>query len=202
MIPKISLTNSKLGGQIPSINLPPVITCRKDAPCVKGCYACKGHYLYENVRESLKNNLAAYISDKKAYFDYIIMFLTGLVSYKYFRYCSSGDIVDMDYLKGMVRVAQKCKTVKFLAFTKKFELVNEYLKTNKLPSNLKIVFSAWDKDFKVDNPHKLPVAYVSFKKEERNPKIPELSIPCVGHCESCQSCWSLKKGQSVVFHQH
>ena len=33
---KVSNTNSKLGGQIYSINLPPVVTCRADAPCFKG----------------------------------------------------------------------------------------------------------------------------------------------------------------------
>ena len=37
----ISNTISKLGGFIPSINLPAGKTCRADAPCQKGCYAKK-----------------------------------------------------------------------------------------------------------------------------------------------------------------
>lgn len=32
---KVSNTNSKLGGQIYSINLPPIVTCRSNAPCLK-----------------------------------------------------------------------------------------------------------------------------------------------------------------------
>lgn len=199
---KISLTNTKLGGQIPSINLPPVKTCRCDAPCFRLCYARKYNFTRENVKNSYNHNLACYIADKDKYFNDIISFLNGLVSYRFFRFHSSGDIVDSDYLKGMVRVAKACKTVKFLCFTKKFELVNDYLKENKLPSNLKIVFSAWDKNFKVINPFKLPVTYVDFAKKENNPDIPELAIPCVGKCYECQACWSLKRGQSVVFHQH
>ena len=39
--PRISSTVSKLGSQIFSINLPQGITCRPDAPCMKGCYAKK-----------------------------------------------------------------------------------------------------------------------------------------------------------------
>lgn len=199
----ISTTNSKLSGQIPSINLPPIATCRKNAPCSHLCYARKGNFTFPNVKQSHINNLACYMYDKEKYFNDIIEFLNGLVSYRYFRFHSSGDIIDSDYLLGMIRVAKKCKTVKFLCFTKKFELVNEFLATGeKLPSNLKIVFSAWDKNFKVDNPYNLPVTYVDFKDKEKNPKFPELAIPCTGDCPSCLACWSLKKGQSVVFHQH
>lgn len=199
---KISQTNTKLSGSIPSVNLPAIQTCRHDAPCKKYCYACKGNFTYTKVRQSLLNNLACYVNDKKQYFEDVISFLNGLVSYRYFRWHSSGDIIDEDYLQGMVKVANKCKDVKFLAFTKKFELVNEYLNNNKLPNNLKIVFSAWDKNFNVPNPHNLPIAYVNFKKKENNPKIPELAIPCSGKCYECLSCWTLRKGQNVVFNQH
>lgn len=201
---KISTTNTKLSGQNPSVNLPPILTCRHDAPCAKHlCYATRGHWLYSNVKASLKNNLACYVSNKDKYFDDIIAYLNGLVSYRFFRWRSSGDIVDYDYLLGMIRTAKKCKSVKFLCFTKKFELVNQFLATGeKLPRNLHIVFSAWDKDFKVPNPYNLPVTYVDFKDTSKNPDIPELAIPCTGECPSCLACWSLKNGQAVVFHQH
>lgn len=168
---KISTTNSKLSGQIPSVNLPPITTCRHNAPCSKTCYACKGNFTYPKVKSSLANNYAYYIKDSKAYFNDIIQQVNSpLTIYKFFRWHSSGDIVDYNYLCGMVKVAQKCKNTKFLAFTKKFEIVNEYLNVNeKLPNNLKIVFSAWDKDFKVENPHNLPVAYINLKDETKTP---------------------------------
>lgn len=102
----------------------------------------------------------------------------------------------------MIRVAKQCKQVKFLCFTKKFDIVNDYLKENKLPKNLKIIFSAWHKAFKVDNPFNLPVAYVFFKKQELNPEIPVFAIPCGGSCPECLACWSLENGQSVFFNQH
>lgn len=199
----ISKTNSKLSGQIPSVNLPAVYTCRSNAPCKHLCYATRGNFTFPNVQKSHKDNLAYFIAHPNDFFNDIIKELNGLVSYRYFRWHSSGDIVNKDYLLGMIRVAKKCKSVKFLCFTKKFELINDYLSEgNTIPSNLHIVFSAWDKDFKVENPYNLPMTFVDFKNPKNNPNIPELAIPCVGKCYECQACWSLKKGQSVVFHQH
>lgn len=201
---KISITNSKLGGKIPSINLPPLITCIKDAPCSKLCYARKGNWNYENVKKSHRNNLEHFNKDAKDFFDNIISYLNDDdVVFKFFRWHSSGDIVNLSYLIGMVRVAKECPQTKFLAFTKKFDLVNSYLSIyGELPKNLKIVYSAWNRDFKVENPYNLPVTYVSFKNEKENPQIPEFSIPCVGKCYECKACWSLERGQSVVFKQH
>ncbi len=200
---KISRTNSKLGTMIPSINLPAALTCRADAPCKKGCYALKGNWLYDNVKKSLQNNLDAFIEDPDNYFNQIIEQLNGDVVYKFFRWHSSGDIVNETYLKGIIRVAKELPFTKFLCFTKKFNLVNNYLDSGEeIPSNLKIVFSAWDNTFKVENPYNLPVTYVFFKDSTKNADIPEFAIPCIGDCQHCKSCWSLEKGQSVVFKKH
>lgn len=201
---KISTTNSKLGFQIPSISLAPQCSCRKDAPCAKGCYGKKGNFTYKQVQQSQQNNYNLYISNPKAYFNEIISYLNdALISYKYFRWHTVGDIVDEKYFNGMIETAKKCKQVKFLCFTKKFDIVNNFIKNGGIiPKNLKIVYSAWNKSFKVDNPFNLPIAYVFFKKQEMNPEIPELAIPCGGHCPECLACWNLKNGQSVFFNQH
>lgn len=204
MLVKISLTNSKLGAAIPSVNLPAGVTCRADAPCQKGCYAKRGNWNYKNVKTSLENNFNVFKNDPKAYFDDIISQLNNDdITYKFFRWHSSGDIVNLEYLKGIIRVAESCPQTKFLCFTKKFNLVNMYLEFNpNIPSNLKIVFSAWDNTFKVNNPFNLPVTYVNFKDKTRNADIPEFAIPCVGKCYQCKACWTLERGQSVVFNQH
>lgn len=200
----ISMTNSKLGSQIPSVSLPPQMSCREDAPCARLCYGKRGNFLFRNVQESHRHNYERYMADSDAYFGDVISFLNdALVSYKYFRWHAVGDIVDDAYFLGMVKVAKACPNVKFLCFTKKFGIVNGYLgRGGRIPKNLRIVFSAWSKSFRVDNPYRLPVAYVLFRKGELNPAIPDLAIPCGGHCPECLACWSLEKGQSVYFRQH
>lgn len=199
----ISLTNSKLGDKIPSINLPPIITCRADAPCKKDCYACKGNFNYPNVKKSLSDNLKEFVKDSNKFFNDIIDYFNNEdITYKFARWHSSGDIVNDVYFNGMIRVASVCKDTKFLCFTKKFDIVNRYINQGgKIPKNLHIVFSGWDKNFKVDNPYNLPTTYVEFKEKERN-CIPEFAIPCMGSCKNCKACWALKEGQSVYFKKH
>lgn len=199
---KISLTNSKLGGKIPSLNLPTTI-CRGDAPCKKECYANKGNWKYKNVQQSLQNNLNEFLEDGEKFFNGIIDYLNNDdITFKFFRWFSSGDIVNYEFLMGMVKVANATPQTKFLCFTKKFDLVNTFLDFNELPSNLKIVFSGWDKNFKVENPYSLPTTWVNFKDQSKNADIPEFAIPCKGSCQTCKACWSLEKGQSVYFDQH
>lgn len=197
---KITNGNSKLSASIPSINLPAGLTCRADAPCQKGCYAKKGNFAYKKIKNCYMENLQDYITDPYKYFDDIIQQLKQpLVIYKFVRWHSSGDIVDREYLRGMVRVAQECKQINFLCFTKKYELINNYLYLEQLPKNLHIIFSAWDKDWHFDNPYNLPVAMVRFKNDTRDFSK---CFECSGKCYECVKCWKLKNGQSVVFDKH
>ena len=195
----ITHNNSKLGSQIPSVSMPVGVTCRHDAPCFKDCYAKKGNMARPNVKAAYTGNYEIYKNDPVFFFHYIAV-MTRFN--RYFRWHSAGDIVDDEYFAGMVKVAIENPETKYLAFTKKFDIVNRYLDAgNALPENLRIVFSAWDKNFHVENPYDFPVAYIKLKKGE-NVAIPEGAIPCGGKCYECIACWQLVKGQSVYFNQH
>lgn len=206
----ISKRNSALG-TIPSINLPAVVTCRPDAPCAHLCYACKGNFIFDNVQRAHAHNLNMWALHP-TFFEKSIY--TSAFMARYFRWHSSGDIVNARYLDMMVRIARQLPATKFLAYTKKFELVNAWIdQQGELPNNLTIVFSAWDKNFSVPNPHRLPVAYVAFKDATMNPEIPTNAVPCYkqtvrgGTCEQCVTkrnggCWAMRPGEAVVFKQH
>lgn len=196
----ISKTNSKLGDSILSLNMPKGITCAPGVPCARKCYAGKGHFSYGNVKQSHMDNLNAYKENPDKFFEEIAE-RTKLCLF--FRWHSSGDIVDAAYLEGMARVARKNPMTHYLAFTKKNALVNAFLKDgHKLPKNLHIVFSAWGPNFPIENPYDFPVAYVRFKDKALNALIPHTAIPCGGKCYKCLACWQLKKGQTVMFDEH
>ena len=126
----------------------------------------------------------------------------GMVSYAYFRWHAAGDFVDKEYFEGVVKVALDLPNTSFLAFTKKFEIVNEFIHNGgTIPANLHIVFSAWGDDFKVENPYHFPVAYVRFKDSE-NKSIPASASECSGDCTNCLQCWNIRSGQAVVFNKH
>lgn len=203
MLIKISTTNSKLG-IIPSVNLPPIITCRPNCPCVKDCYASKGNYRFSNVKNSLTNNYNIYLNNPETYFNEVKQSINnGLVSYSYFRWHAAGDFVDDNYFKNVVRLANELPLTSFLAFTKKYEIVNKYIEHGgNIPDNLHIVFSAWGNKLTINNPYAFPVAYVRFKDENENRNIPNTAIKCSGDCTNCLRCWNIKLGESVVFNKH
>ena len=193
---------SKTGDLIPSVGLPPGKTCRPDAPCLKKCYARKGRFAFQHNRELLQRNLRIWNADPK-FFEREIM----IAAYpaKFFRWFPSGDIPDEAFLRMMIRVADEIRGTKFLAFTKKDDLVNEYLNKHPMWSdNLVIALSAWGDNFRIKNPYNLPVAYIRFKKTPC--KIPTDARQCPKFCGDCvfskASCWDLRPGESVVFDEH
>lgn len=199
--------NSKTGSAIIDLAFP-VNTCRDDAPCKgDGCYCCKGTQSMAVVQGAYYRNWRLYNEDPVDFWNQVKHKIkwSGLSKVRYF---DSGDIPDYAFLIGACMLAKELPNVKFMAFTKKYFLVNTYLEQmGKLPDNFNIIFSAWDKNWVVDNPYNLPVAYVDFKDKSKNPVIPEKHQLCPNQkdktitCSMCGKCWRKDLG-SIVFHQH
>lgn len=112
--------------------------------------------------------------------------------------------MDERYFDMMCRIATRLPRTQFLAFTKKYDLVNTFVKAGgTIPRNLHILFSSWP-DYNVNNPYNLPVAYVAFK--DGYCEAPADAYECSGHCEDCayagKNCWVMGRGQSIVLKEH
>ena len=157
-----------------------------------------------NVQAAYYRNLRLYNDDPDNFFEqvYYKVKFSGLPKVRLF---DSGDFPDADFLIRLVELCKKTPDVKYMAFTKKYEIVNEYIdKNGKLPDNLNILFSAWDKLWEVPNPHGIGMAYVDFDDKRLNPEFPKNTFVCPGRkttCSACGACFS-KKLKAVVFHQH
>lgn len=196
---------SKTGEYILTASFPTGITCRNDAPCLQQCYGRKGYLCMNRYKTAMQRNLDIYLKSPELYRECIDLELQ-MVSYKYFRWFVTGDIPDERFLPEVaVRLAEEHKETQFLMFTKKFELVNEYLHSKELPQNLTIVLSAWG-NFLPLNPYNLPVSYVRFKDDSLNTHLPLKAKECKGKCASCVNvdggCWNLRNGEAVVFKKH
>ena len=191
---------SKTGNLIPSCGFQAGTTCRPDAPCYKECYARKGRFAFNHNKNLLAKNLAIWKEDHDFFRREIII---AAFPEKFFRWFPSGDIPDEAFYDMMCQVAREVPGTRFLAFTKKYELVNDYLNHHEEPENLKTVLSAWG-DFTPDNPHNLPMAYVELKDQPC--EIPEYARACPLYCGDCvyshHSCWDLEHGEAVKFKQH
>lgn len=197
----ISISNGNIKmGAIPSVSLPTIITCRQ-CDCQKKCYAAKIERLRPSVRKAYGKNLFILKDDPDAYWREVE---AAIMMSRFFRFHVSGDIPDMSYLVRMVGVASRQPHCQILCFTKKFELVNEFLDSGAvLPENLHVIFSGW-KGLDMVNPHKLPEAHVKYKDGTTTAR-PD-AIPCSGNCTDCArtdgGCWTLQRGQQVVFNEH
>lgn len=196
---KISQRNTKLGS-IPSVSLPAVVTCR-ECDCHQKCYARKLERLRPAVRNAYRHNLEVLRNDPDTYWREVE---AAIMLTRFFRFHVSGDIPDDKYFDRMVEVAERNQHCQILCFTKKYEIVNDYIADNwAIPDNLRVIFSAWD-NLPVDNPYNLPVAYVRFR--DGHTDAPEKAINCGGNCSECAStdggCWTLEVGEAVVFDEH
>jgi hypothetical protein len=199
----MSNRNSKTG--IACLNLAfPVCSCRENAPCMNQCYAQKGRQQMARIQAAYYRNFRLYNNDPEEFFEqvYYKVKFSGLPLVRLF---DSGDFPDHEFLERLVELCQKTPTVKYMAFTKKYEIVNEYIdKGNKLPDNLNIIFSAWHKLWEVPNPHGIAVAYVDFKDKSLNPDFPKNAFRCPGRestCSACGVCFN-KKVKAVIFNEH
>lgn len=198
--------NSKVSEYVAVVNMPAGFTCPADAPCKNGCYALKGRYLFDNVNLSSWKNLYYFNSDPVGFFRAIANELEkaeNLRPWKWFRWHETGDIVNYDYFCGMVELARKFKRINFMAFTKKYDIVNRWIENNgNLPRNLTIVFSVWGIYGIGVNKYNLPCSYVRMNGNS-DQHIPNNATECTGSCEVCGfKCWKLHKRQSVVFNKH
>lgn len=123
---------------------------------------------------------------------------------RFFRFHVSGDIPDKSYFTHMIDIAQRNSHCQILCFTKKYDIVNEWVSTYKdLPENLHLIMSVW-KGLKVDNPYNLPEAHVRYRDGSTTSR--DDAKLCGGNCTECavtdDGCWTLKNGEQVVFNEH
>ena len=196
---KVSKGNSKLG-QIPSVSLPSIKTCRNCA-CREKCYAQKLERLRPSVKNAYEHNLGVLLSDPTTYWREVE---ASVMMSRFFRFHVSGDIPNTAYLENMVAVAGRNTHCEILCFTKRYEMVNGFIQKNgELPSNLHMIFSGWV-GLEMANPFSLPEAHVRYRDGSTTAR--EDAIECSGNCTECAltegGCWNLQKGQQVIFNEH
>lgn len=200
---KVSKGNSKMGS-ISSVSLPSRLTCRNDCGCNKKCYANRIERLRPSVKNAYISNLKLLNNDPNTYWRELE---ASIMMSRFFRYHVSGDIPDIVYLTHMVEIAQRNSHCEMLCFTKKYDIVNEFIDTycrnNDLPQNLHIILSAWN-DIDMVNPYNLPEAHVRYR--DGTTTANKNAIECEGNCSKCAitdgGCWNLQNGQQVVFKEH
>lgn len=200
---KFSYGNRKTGALVPSVSLIPIADCGNCKVCSKGCYDIRNVCFQKTVQASRANNSAIYHADSERYFNEIRKAVQYL---RFFRWHVGGDIIGEDYLRNMVEIAMETPTCEFLAFTKMYDIVNEWIRVGgEMPKNLHIIFSDW-RGAEFENPYNLPVSSPLWSDGTKGPHCTDKQFMCPGSCEECaeawEGCWAAKNGETILFKAH
>lgn len=175
-------------------SLPSKITCPNSTPlCRKHCYAIKAERSYRpNTLPCRMENLecskdANFVRGMKTVIE--AKLLQDKNFNGHFRIHESGDFYSQKYLDDWKAICAYFKDIKFLAFTKSFQL--DY--SNK-PMNMEILMSIWQDSLSITETS-FPISYTGFKGKN--------AIHCVTEPNKCNKCgfkcWSLSKLKKNVW---
>lgn len=194
--------NKKTGINCWTVSLLPVVDCSNCKECMWDCYDLKSDLRYPNVVNSRVRNSAIHYADIARFWSEIdtqvkANFVTEL------RINVGGDLTDDDFFYVKKLGEDNPKTL-ILFFTKNYKGINTFLDTMAFPDNVHPIMSAW-LGMEMDNPHQLPCSHVLY--EDGRTTAPQYgAVYCGGNCSECafdgKGCWTLKKGEHVIFKAH
>lgn len=192
-------------------------SCKHDCECYKDglCYACSGCYQFPDNQAQYTENYNFYMACTDDEFVNYISWYIAVEKLTLFRYFTCGDIPDARFVRRAVAIAKRNPDVKFWLYTKKYALVNRYVRENGLdsiPENLVIIFSHWlNRDgtyYPMENPYNFPTSeFIPIGREELKETVTHI-CPCsdpsvVRTCETCDHpCYTLKHGESMALLEH
>lgn len=180
----ISDGNVKIG-HCKNVSSLPVYSCRHlCGRCVKFCYDIKACIQYKNVINARVKNFVIFKRNREKFFSDIADALSHVKAHKFFRYHVGGEIIDIDELYRLVKLAKQFPDFKMWTYTKNYNVVNFYCDIygkDSIPENLQIMFSEW-KGTPVINPYNFPVFACRFPDEK-----PPFEYKCPGNCDICKA---------------
>ena len=200
---KLSDAISKLGKMVLCLSLTPILSCAHDVPCKGDCYACKHAYnAYSNTREAWDHNFRMALNREFDTMTDNIQHVLDKGKHPYFRWFVGGDIPNIEFFDMMCEIALNNPDIKFLCFTKKYSIIEDYLEEDVIPSNLTVVLSCW-KSYRPQ-----PGVLDAFPRAYFNDDTPECDLPyvsfqCSGDCVECgHQCWDMQHHDNVIFNKH
>lgn len=199
---KLQEGNTKTGRRVMTVSLAPVIDCMNCSECRGECYDVRNDCCYPSVRKSRAINSAIHKADPERFWKEISLQIKANYV-ECLRLNVGGDYNRKDF-DLLAETAEDNPQTTFLFFTKNYKEANEFLNTREFPKNVCCIFSAW-KDMEMENPHNMPESHVLYA--DGSTTAPTYgAVLCTGDCTECymedKGCFTLKKGEHVVFPAH
>ena len=177
--------------------------------CEDYCYAVKDAKRYHNTCiPSLAKNTLIMRNNLNGMFQQLKNAIVEK-KVKTLRYHSSGEIESYEYLVKMAELAEEMPQVKFYFYTKRFNILENYLKYNgKLPDNLVANVSEWKGN---TQGYKLDGLNVFMYDDGTDPAIKSVvhcpAVDTKGHktgvtCDQCGRCFNKNDGHVTAVYAH
>lgn len=196
--------NSKTGKNCRTISLISGHDCQHCKECFPYCYDLNNVMWQPVVQNDRARNSALHTFNIDWYWEDVEADIKENFTQEQ-RINIGGDSTYDDFVH-ITAIAERNPKCDILVFTKNYTDLNRFLdeRNGEYPSNLHIMWSRWC-GMESDNKWNIPEAHVLF--ENGTTTAPEFgSVYCGGNCSECHfnenGCWSLKKGESVIFNAH
>ena len=166
------------------------------------CYALKGMYVFQNVKDAMMQRFAALtlaLSNAAEREKFIAAFVKLLTGKPYFRWHDSGDIQSVEHLVLIADIARATPGTKYWLPTREAAIVRKFAESHTVPDNLTVRVSAPMVDGK-------PLAVAGFPTSSVHKKGKAIGEECGaytrdGFCGPCRLCWD-KTVENVSYPQH
>lgn len=199
---KLQKGNSKTGSSCWTVSLMPIVDCANCDGCKRKCYDIRNVCFQPPVQKDRAKNSAIHKYDRKRYWEEIDTQVKANFVQE-LRLNVGGDLDDEDFAY-VAWLGRRNKKTDILFFTKNYKGINWFLDHHRFPKNVHPIMSAWP-GMEMENPHKLPQSHILWK--DGSTTAPEFgAYYCGGNCTEChfkgEGCWTLKKGENVIFNAH
>lgn len=150
-----------------------------------GCYAHKGRYGFNNVQSALLYRYNALMSDRHKWRTAITELIRRKEKSGYFRWHDSGDIQDLEHLQDINAIALALPHITFWIPTREYDIVNQFLKTQSLATNLSLRLSATMVGSSPPTKRHRLTSTVDWNDAPQNCPAPTQQ----NKCQDCRACW-------------
>ena len=216
--------NTKTGKEVSCYGHSIELTCNHAVECYMkkdgtpgNCYGLHGLYNMPSNQEYIAENFKFFKVYGREIMAKAIIEKIVKGKFEYHRWFTVGDIPNFEFLQMMIDIANALPSVKFWGYTKKYNLVNRYVKEHGdsvscIPENLVIIFSHWMNDdgsyFPMNNPYHFPTSeFIPVGMEYLTEEIDHI-CPCSDPsqfktCANCDNpCHGLTYGMSMALLEH
>lgn len=168
------------------------------------CYALKGRYVFDNVQKALDRRFKIMQSERGNWIINMVAAIKKVEKSGYFRWFDSGDVIDLEHLEDIVRIAVALPHIKFWLPTKEHGVVAQYVlkhgtKGKSFPRNLTVRLSG----YMLDGPaptslaKRLGVQASGVSKDSFNCPSSRQG----NKCGDCRACWDKTK-MNINYKKH